>query len=41
MEGDNIVDVADKLGLHHETVRRHVLFLRERFLEKGLHPWSD
>jgi len=41
MEGDGLRTVAEKLGIHHETVRRHVRIIRETFAEKGLNPWSD
>jgi len=41
MEGDGVAEVGDKLDLHHETIRRHVQFIRDLFVEKGLHPWSD
>lgn len=41
MGGEGIMEIAETLGLHHETVRRHVRFIRERFIEKGINPWSD
>jgi DNA-binding CsgD family transcriptional regulator len=41
MEGDGVVEVADKLGLHHETIRRHIQIIREAFAKRGLNPWSD
>lgn len=41
MEGLGVKEIGLKLGLHHETIRRHVQVIRERFAEGGLDPWSD
>jgi len=41
IECDNPFEVADKVGLHPETVRRNIQIIREAFVKGGLDPWSD
>ncbi len=41
MEGDNVCEIADKVGLHQETVHRNIRVIHEAFVKGGLNPWSD
>jgi DNA-binding CsgD family transcriptional regulator len=41
MSGDNPCEVADRVGLHPETIWRNIAIIRETFREKGLDPWAE